>query len=122
MGSKVASPGAAVAISVSHSSRTRFSSARESNAAILSCKSIQFRITFSTDLTRFNLQIHKLICIFAIFFFFFFFWGGGGGGTNIFFSFASSNGLLHKTRKCVYETLCPQLVSHFQDVKMSKND
>ena len=24
------------------------------------------------------------------------------------------------TRKCVYETLCPQLVSHFQDVKMSK--
>ena len=26
----------------------------------------------------------------------------------------------HKTRKCVYETLCPQLVSHFQDVKMSK--
>ena len=25
-----------------------------------------------------------------------------------------------KTRKCVYETLCPQLVSHFQDVKMSK--
>ena len=25
-----------------------------------------------------------------------------------------------KTRKCVYETLCPQLVSHFQDVKMSE--
>ena len=25
-----------------------------------------------------------------------------------------------RTRKCVYETLCPQLVSHFQDVKMSK--
>ena len=24
-----------------------------------------------------------------------------------------------ETRKCVYETLCPQLVSHFQDVKMS---
>ena len=24
------------------------------------------------------------------------------------------------TRKCVYETLCPQLVGHFQDVKMSK--
>ena len=22
------------------------------------------------------------------------------------------------TRKCVYETLCPQLVSHFQDVKI----
>ena len=27
---------------------------------------------------------------------------------------------LQLTRKCVYETLCPQLVSHFQDVKMSK--
>ena len=27
------------------------------------------------------------------------------------------------TRKCVYETLCPQLVRHFQDLKMSgKND
>ena len=25
-----------------------------------------------------------------------------------------------ETRKCVYETLCPQLVSHFQHVKMSK--
>ena len=81
MGSKVASPGAAVAISVSHSSRTRFSSARESNAAIfLSCKSIQFRIPFSTDLTRFNLQIHKLNYIFA-----FFFGGGGGGGDKYLF-------------------------------------
>ena len=28
--------------------------------------------------------------------------------------------ITYKTRKCVYETLCPQLVSHFQDVKMSK--
>ena len=24
------------------------------------------------------------------------------------------------TRECVYETLCPQLVTHFQDVKMTK--
>ena len=29
-------------------------------------------------------------------------------------------GTVPTTRKCVYETLCPQLVSHFQDVKMSK--
>ena len=28
--------------------------------------------------------------------------------------------IITETRKCVYETLCPQLVSHFQDVKMSK--
>ena len=37
-----------------------------------------------------------------------------------FWVFHAKAHMIKVTRKCVYETLCPQLVSHFQDVKMSK--
>ena len=34
--------------------------------------------------------------------------------------FDTTSSEIFKTRKCVYETLCPKMVSHFQEVKMSK--